>query len=117
MSLLRGKSASQSDMLSWTSVRCSFLLSEKCEIENARMVDDSQLAMYGTEISVQDEKHLELVCGKPTKDAPCKEWYLDPNPARPKYDGYEAILQRHSRCLAYIRLEHVRSRGSAFRLL
>ena len=80
------------------------------------MVDDSQLVMYGIEIGLQDEKYLEVVSGKPTTDAPCEQWYLDPDRDRPQREGYSAIYQRYSGCRAYIRKEHIRSCGMAGKL-
>ena len=75
------------------------------------MVDDHWLALYGEEISVREQQHLEVYCGEFKKDEPCKEWYVDPSSDRPKRIGYIAIIQRHSGCLAYIKEQDVQGRG------
>ena len=79
-------------------------------------MDDTTLAMLGTEVVVSDEHHLHIYTGAPDLSAPCKQWYIDPDPNAPRRPGYLAIRQRLSGCLAYILEENATNTGIATRL-
>ena len=79
-------------------------------------MDDMTLAMLGTEVFVSDENHLHTYAGAPDPSAPCKQWYIDPDPNAPRRPGYLAIRQRRSGCLAHILEENATNTGTVRRL-
>ena len=79
-------------------------------------MDDMTLAMLGTEVFVSDENHLHTYAGAPDSSAPCKQWYIDPDPNAPRRPGYLAIRQRLSGCLAHILEENATNTGTVKRL-
>lgn len=79
-------------------------------------MNDMMLAMLGTEVSVSDENHLRIYSRAPDSTAPCKQWYIDPDPNAPRRPGYLAIRQRLSGCLAHILEENATNTGTVKRL-
>ena len=61
---------------------------------------DMTQAIVGTESYVSDENHLQIHAGVPGLTAPCKQWYIDPNPKAPCRLGCVATRQYLSGCLA-----------------